>query len=156
MFGLIPYRRNSSLRRRDGFGEIGDMIDTFFNDSLISPVLSGFNSLKNEFGSMRADIKETDNEFIIDIEIPGVKKEDIKLDLKDDILSVCVEQNEEVNEERDNYIRRERKYGSCNRSFYVPDIKHEAISAKYANGILTVNLPKAEEVKQKNRKINIE
>jgi len=156
MFGLVPYRRNTGLKRRDGFGDIGDFVDSFFNDSLVSPFLSGVNSLRNEFSTMKADIKETENEFIIDIEVPGVKKENIKLDLKDDILSVLVEQNEEVNEERDNYIRKERKYGSCSRSFYVPDIKHEAISAKYSDGILTVNLPKAEEVKQKNRKINIE
>ncbi|HOJ10562.1 MAG TPA: Hsp20/alpha crystallin family protein [Clostridiales bacterium] len=156
MFGLVPYRRNFGLKRKDGFNDIADMVDSFFNDSPLAPFISEINPLRGNVNSMRADIKETDDEFIVDVEVPGVKKEDIKLDLRDDVLSICVEQNEEVSEEKDNYIRKERRYGSCSRSFYVPDIKHDAVSAKYADGILTVTLPKADEVKQKNRKIDIE
>lgn len=156
MFGLTPYRRNSGLRRRDPFRDMGDLIDTFFNDSIMSPFVSGINFLRNEFNPMRADVRETENEYIIDMEIPGVRKEDISLDLKDDILDVRVEQNEMLNEERENFIRKERRYGSYRRSFYIPDVKHEDIKAKYSDGILTISLPKVDDVKKKSRKIDIQ
>lgn len=149
MFGLIPYRRSSGLRKRDSIWDIGSMVEDFFNDSLIPTFLTPVNP-------MRADVKETENEYIVDVEIPGVDKEDIKLDIKDDVLSICVERNEELKEERKDYIRRERRYDVCSRSFYVPDIRHEDVKAKYDNGILTVTLPKADEIKSKKRKIDIE
>jgi len=149
MFGLVPYRRGSGLRKRDSIWDIGSMVEEFFNDSLIPTFLTPANP-------MRADIKETENGYIVDVEVPGVNKEDIKLELKDDILSICVEKNEDLKEEGKDYIRRERRYGSCSRSFYVPDIKHEDVKAKYNNGVLTVTLPKVEEIKDKKRKIDIE
>jgi len=105
---------------------------------------------------MRADVRETEKEYIVDVEVPGVNKEDIKLDIKDDVLSICIEKNEEIKEERKDYIRRERRYDACSRSFLVPDIKHEDVKAKYNNGVLTVTLPKADEVKDKKREIDIQ
>lgn len=156
MFGLVPYRRNSGLRRRDSFTDLGDLINSFFNDELVSPLLSGVGALRSDFSALKADIKETEKEFIIDIEAPGVKKEEIKIDLKDDVLTVLVERDDEVKEEKDNYIRRERKYGSCARTFYVPDIAQENISAKHENGILTISLPKVEDVKRETRNIEIQ
>lgn len=149
MFGLVPYRRGLGLRKNDSVWDIGSMVDDFFNDSLIPTFLTPVNP-------MRADIKETENEYIVDVEVPGVNKEDIKLELKDDVLSICVEKNEEIEEEGKEYIRRERRYGSCTRSFYVPEIKHEDVKAKYNNGVLTVTLPKVAEIKDKERKIEIE
>lgn len=149
MFGLVPYKRNSGLRKRGSFWDIGSMFEDFFNDSLLPTFFA-------PVSAMRADIKETENEYVIDVEVPGVKKEDIKLELKDDILTVWVERNEEIKEERSDYIRRERRYGSCSRSFYVPEIKQEEVKAKYNNGVLTVTLPKADEIKDKNYRINIE
>ncbi len=149
MFGLVPYRRGSGLRKRDSIWDIGSMVEDFFNDSFVPTFLA-------PVSPMRADVKETENEYIVDVEIPGVNKEDIKLELRDDVLSICVEKDEELKEERKDYIRRERRYGSCSRSFYVPDIKHEDVKAKYNNGVLTVTLPKVEEIKDKKRKIDIE
>ena len=147
MFGLVPYRRNSGLKKRDSFWDIGSMFEDFFNDSLLPAFFT-------PVSSMRADVKETESEYVIDVEVPGVRKEDIKLDLKDDILTVFVERNEETKEERSDYIRRERRYGSCSRSFYVPEIKNEEVKAKYNNGVLTITLPKADEIKGKKHTIN--
>lgn len=149
MFGVVPYKRNSGLRKRDSFWDIGSIFEDIFNDSFLPTFFA-------PVGALRADIKETENEYVIDVEAPGVKKEDIKLELKDDILTVCIERNEEVKEEKSDYIRRERRYGSCSRSFYVPEIKQEDIKAKYNNGVLTVTLPKADEIKDKKHRINIE
>jgi HSP20 family protein len=122
------------------------MFNDFFNDSFFG--FAGVNPIK-------ADIKETEKEFIIEAEIPGAKKEDIKLDLRDDRLTISVETNEETKEERDNYIRKERRFGSCSRSFYVENVKNEDVAAKYENGILSVVLPKSE-TKRTNNRIEIQ
>lgn len=149
MFGLIPYRRNLGLGKRDSLWDIDSFIESFFNDSFVPAFFAPVNP-------MRADIRETDKEYIIDVEIPGVKKEDIKIDIKDDILNVSVEKNEEIREERKDFIRRERRYGSCSRSFNISGTKQDKIKAKYADGILTITLPKAEEAKENRRTIDIE
>lgn len=140
MFGIVPFRNNKI--QRGGLSDIESMFNDFFNDSFIG--FSGINSI-------RADVKETEKEFIIDAEIPGVNKEDIKLDLRDDRLTISVEKSEESNEERDNYIRKERRYGSTSRSFFVDNVNHEAVTAKYENGILSIVLPKSEVKKSSNR-----
>ncbi|ACL77232.1 Hsp20/alpha crystallin family protein [Ruminiclostridium cellulolyticum] len=141
MFGIVPFR-NHKLQERGSLFDIENMFNSLFNDSFIG--FTGGNPI-------RADIKENDKEFIVEAEIPGVTKEDIKLDLRDDTLTIAVEQNQESNEERDNYIRKERRYGSFSRSFYVENVKNEDVSAKYENGILTIVLPKSETKKVKNR-----
>jgi HSP20 family protein len=145
MFGIVPFR-NNKMQERGSLFDIDNMFNDFFNDSF-----TGFVGVS----PIKADIKETDKEFIIDAEIPGVKKEDIKLDLKDDRLTISVERNEEASEEKNNYIRKERRYGSCSRSFYVENVRHEDVSAKYENGILSVVLPKSE-VKKINNRIEIQ
>ena len=149
MFGLVPFNRraNNSIAR-DIF-DFGGFLEDFFNDSFIP-------SFFNASNAIRADIRETDKEYIIEAEIPGARKEDIKLDLRDDVLTISVERNEVINEERENYIRRERRYGTCSRSFYVDNIKHEDVKAKYNNGILTITLPKDENRKNSGHRIDIQ
>lgn len=148
MFGLTPYNKRGLTNRNDFF-DMRSIFDSFFEDSF----RSGFFGVSNP---IKADIRENEKEYIIDAEIPGAKKEDIKLDLRDDTLTISVEHNEESKEERENYIRRERRYGSFSRSFYVENVKHEDVTAKYDNGILTVNIPKAEAGKERKRKIDIQ
>ncbi|WP_024832321.1 Hsp20/alpha crystallin family protein [Ruminiclostridium josui] len=141
MFGIVPFR-NNRMQERGSIFDIENMFNSFFNDSFFG--FTGVNPI-------RADIKENEKEFIVEAEIPGVAKEDIKLDLRDDTLTIAVEQNQETKEERDNYIRKERRYGSFSRSFYVENVKNEDVSAKYENGILTIVLPKSETKKVNNR-----
>jgi HSP20 family protein len=149
MFGLTPYRRGRSLARRDDLMDVRSIFDDFFSNSIMPEFFSGGNPIK-------ADIRETDKEFIIDAELPGVNKEDIKIDLRDNNLVISVERNEHINEERENYIRRERRYGSYSRGFYVENIKHDEVTAKYDKGILTIILPKSSEVQGKKRRIDIQ
>lgn len=150
MFGLTPYnRRGNEIVGRDDFMNLRSIFDDFFNDSLIPSFLSNAHPIK-------ADIRETEKDYVVEAEIPGVKKEDLKLDLRDDTLTISVEHNEENKEERENYIRRERKSGSYSRSFYVENVRHEGVSAKYADGVLTIVLPKQEAGKENKRKIEIQ
>lgn len=144
MFGIVPFR-NNNIQGRSSLFDIDSMFNDFFNEPFMGIVSTN---------AIKADIKETENEFVIDAEIPGVRKEDIKLDLIDDRLTISVEKTEEKKEERDNYIRRERRYGSTSRSFYVQNVKSEDVSAKYENGILTIVLPKSE-TKKINSRIEI-
>lgn len=149
MFGLVPFtRRNQGLTTRNSLFDFGSVFDEFFNEPFAAVPFTSTQAIK-------ADVRETEKEFIIEADMPGVKKEDIKLELRDGILTVGVEHNEQIDEKQDNYIRKERRYGSYCRSFSVDGVKQEDVSAKYNDGVLTVTLPKAEEVKEKTHKIDI-
>lgn len=150
MFGLVPYnRRNNELAGRNGIFDFRNIFDDFFSDSFMPTFFTSANPMK-------ADIRETEKDYVIDAEIPGAKKEDIRLELRDDTLTIAVEHNEEVNEEKDSYIRKERRYGSYSRSFYVENVRNEDVSAKYNDGILTVTLPKSKETRENKHKIDIQ
>ncbi len=150
MFGLVPFaRKGTDIAGNNEFKGFRDIFDDLFSDLLIPTFFAGSNQI-------RADIRETDKEYIIEAELPGVKKEDIKIDLRDGTLTIGVEHNEEAKEERKDYIRSERRYGSYCRSFYVDNIKNDNISAKYVDGILSVILPKEEEARNKKREIPIQ
>ena len=105
---------------------------------------------------MRSDIKEKGNEYEIDIELPGVKKEDINVNLDNGYLTVSVNTQEETKSEKENYIVQERKYGGYQRSFRLnSDIDKSDIKAAYKDGILTLSIPKTEQKKEKDTKIVI-
>lgn len=104
---------------------------------------------------MRTDVEEHEKDYVITMDIPGVKKEDVQAELKDGCLIVSVSKSSESNEKEDGkYIRRERYYGSASRSFYVGEaVKQEDIKAKFENGTLRLVVPKKEaqpEVARKN------
>lgn len=96
---------------------------------------------------MKTDVKEKENGYQLDIELPGCSKENVSAELKDGYLNVKAEVTQENNEgeEGSRYIRRERFYGTCSRSFYVgEDLTEEDISAKFENGVLKLFVPKKE------------
>lgn len=136
------------------FGE--SLFDEFFNDDFLrSEPRSTRRYATPATSVMKTDIKETDNSFELDIDLPGYKKEDVNAELKDGYMTITA-QKDSQNDEKDkegNYIRRERFYGSCSRSFYVgKDITEEDIKARFEDGILKVSVPKKEakeEVPQK-------
>ncbi|SHK43281.1 Hsp20/alpha crystallin family protein [Paramaledivibacter caminithermalis] len=148
MFDLMPFdkRRRNMLEAaekvfRDNFFS-NLMTDNFFKDSPL--------------GSIRADIKENNKEYIVEAEVPGFTKDEINLEYKNDHLYLTINQNEEINEERDNYIRRERRVGRISRSFYIPNVKQDEITAKAPkNGLLKVILPK-EKPSKGSKKIDIQ
>ncbi len=95
--------------------------------------------------SPRADVNETEKEYLIDIEIPGIDKKDIKVEIKNDVLTVSGERKEETEKSEKGYQSVERHYGKFERSFGLPEtVKAENISAQYKNGVMTLTLPKTE------------
>ena len=102
-------------------------------------------------GLMKTDIRETENGFDLEIDLPGYTKEDVTAELRDGYMTItAAKKSEEEKTEADGkYIRRERFFGSCQRSFYVGDeITEEDVKAQFENGILKVFVPKKEKVEK--------
>lgn len=98
----------------------------------------------NDRGSPAVDIQEHDDRYVIKADIPGYEKEEIDIRLENDILTLSAQRNEEVNKETDGYLRRERRSTSLTRSIrFVKAIDGDQVKADYINGVLTVELPKA-------------
>lgn len=127
MFALTPFERKSY----DLFNAFHDFEKDFFGED------SGMISCKT-------DIRDEGDHFVLEAELPGFDKEDIKLDISGGFLTLSAEHNTE-NSEKDKdgkYIRRERSYGSYQRSFDISGINTDNIDAEYKNGVLFVDLPK--------------
>jgi len=91
----------------------------------------------------RVDMRETEKNYHIHVELPGVKKEDVKLDFKDELLTLSGEKKHEKEEKEENYWKTERSYGSFSRTFRPPeDVKPQDIKAKFDNGVLALHIPK--------------
>lgn len=130
------------------------------DESLLEKFLEGFYDDKyvGHFNSglkFKADIKDEKDKYVVEAELPGVDKKDISVEYIDKHLIISGSREESVNEEKNNYIRKERHHGEFSRVFYVDNIKEDEINAKFDNGILTIELPKSENPKDNTKKIEI-
>jgi len=129
-----------------------DLFDDFFDD------FGGYKR-RPPMGAvtvMRTDVKETENAYELEIELPGCSKENVSAELKEGYLTIKAEiKSEEENEKKAQYLRRERFFGVCSRSFYVGEaLTEEDITARFENGILKLNIPKKQpEAKIPERKL---
>ena len=134
-----------------------NIFDNFFGDDFFgehSPLYG-----KHGKNLMKTDIHEKDGGYELAIDLPGFKKDEISLDIKDGYLSISAQKGLDKDEEdkKGRVIRRERYAGVCSRSFYVGDVKPEDVKAKYESGVLTITLPKDEPKKLENKsRITIE
>ena len=120
------------------FGE--DLFDYFMDFPFLTT-----RSYRNVHGLMQTDIRETKDGYELDVDLPGFDKKDINLELKDGYLTIKASRNEEKEDKKHHYLRKERFTGSCSRSFYVGDsVKEEDVHAKFDNGILKLSFPKEE------------
>ena len=123
------------------FGE--SLLDDFFEDPF-----DNYAYAMNTSNLMKTDVKDTDQGYEITMNLPGVKKEDVKAELKDGYLTISASSNSDKDEKdsKGRYIRRERYSGSCSRSFYVgEDVTQDEIKARFENGTLTLLVPKKEQ-----------
>jgi HSP20 family protein len=157
MSTLTPTRKKSS-------NGSGSLLPTLFNDFFNDPFFGG--SLSNLPGSLftgainqgpSANIEETNNEYIIELSAPGLKREDFKIDLEDGLLTISSEKEDEKSETKKNFRRREFSYSSFNRSFSLPEnVLEDKIDARYSDGILHVTIPKKEAtIKRPKKEIKI-
>lgn len=135
------------------------MFPSVFGENLFDDWMDDFGFRDNFFGGknplygkhakniMKTDVRETDKGYELDVDLPGFKKDEVQVQLKDGYLTISAAKGLDKDEEdkKGNYIRRERYAGSMMRSFYVGDeIKQEDIHAKFENGILQLSIPKKE------------
>jgi HSP20 family protein len=132
------------------FDDMDTMIHSFFNTDWNFPVRDTRN------WSPAVDVNETDNSFVLTADIPGLTKKDIKVNVANGKLSISGERTYETDQENDNYHYRERRFGTFDRSFKLPDtVDEEKISASFKIGILNVSLPKHENILPKEREIKV-
>lgn len=127
----------------------------FYFDNFLDDLFDEDRSFNHKFDMMKCDIYEKDGKYHMVMDIPGVQKENIKIECNDGYLTVSATQHEEKKDESKNYIRRERSFGEFKRQFYVGDVDMEDIKAEFKDGVLNVTIPKFEE-KSTKKVIEIE
>ena len=140
MYGLTPFERTFGIF--DPFAELD----------------SGFVKDSKPISACRTDIREEDDRYIMESELPGFEKQDISIDISGSSLTLKAEHSENSDEKDKNgkYIRRERTYGSYQRSFDISGIDADRISADYKNGILIMVLPKKKPDVPVSRRLEIQ
>lgn len=144
MFGLIP-SRHRNLPARDYFNQL---LHGFFEDDFVTP----FENMTNHF---HVDMRETENEYIVEADLPGVKKGDITLHYENRYLTISAKRDETQEVKDESYIRKERRYGQFQRSIYVDNVMEDKIDAKFNDGVLAVILPKQDKTKKRQGNIQI-
>jgi HSP20 family protein len=140
MFDLLPFdRRQKSLARY-----FDDMERSFWNE------------MPNALAEFKTDILDKGDHYLLQAELPGFEKGEIQIDLDGDSLVIHAEHNAEKEEKDDQYIRRERRYGSYARRFDVSSIRTGDISASYQNGVLELKLPKKQPEAPVSKKIEVQ
>ena len=130
------------MPRRNGV----DLFDEVFNDPFFG---------RKESKLMKTDIREKEGEYVLDIDLPGFSKDDIKIDLNEGYLTVSASKTEETEEKNkhDKFLHKERFVGECSRSYYVGEgLKEENIRANFKNGTLQIAFPKEEPKELENEK----
>lgn len=141
-------------RRNENY--LPSFFERFLNNDLSDWNLTNFSGTNTSLPAV--NVKETIDEFVIELAAPGMEKKDFKINFKNNVITISSEKEDKKEEKKENYTRREFSYQSFQRSFTVPEnaIISDKIEASYNNGILEVKLPKREEVKpQPEREIKI-
>ena len=121
-------------------------LSDFFNEDFFPTLNRNTNSLPS------VNIREDEKAFYLELAVPGMDKKDLRIEVKDDVLTISSEHKDDRDVDLDGYRRREFSYSSFCRSFYLPeDVNGEKIGASYRDGILNVEIPKLEEEKKKER-----
>jgi HSP20 family protein len=135
------------------FPSVPSFFDNFFSRDLMDWTNSNFAGMDSTLPAV--NIKESDDDYLIEVAAPGLSKDDFKINLDNDRLTISSEKKEESkSEEKDKYTQREFRYQAFQRTFHLPGntVDSEKIAAKYNDGILCVTIPKREEVKPKPAK----
>lgn len=147
----------ANMTRFDPLGEMVSLrsaMDRLFEDSFVSPL--SWRTLGNGEGMTPAiDVHETPDELVVTAALPGVKPDDVEITMTGQSLTLRGEFKADDKVERDQYLYRERRYGAFNRSLQLPvRVQGEKADATFADGILTLRIPKSEEVKPRQIRIN--
>jgi HSP20 family protein len=131
--------------------ELNRIFDRFFNHGIADE-----NDIRVSTWYPNVDVTERDDAYVMKVELPGVSKNDVKITLKDNLLTIHGEKKKETEEKDKNYFRNERHYGTFQRTFTLPsNVRGDVIEANFANGVLTIEIPKAEDAKPKEIEVKV-
>ena len=142
MFSIIPYRTNRNMVQRPARGFFED----FDNDFFRSFFENGFGGMLRADRSMKVDVRDEGDRFVLEADLPGVAKDNLKVEVNDGVLTIAAEYTQEKDEkdEENRYVYRERRSGSMSRAFNVEGIREDEIRAEFRDGVLKLELPKKE------------
>jgi HSP20 family protein len=149
---LIPWRRQEPARREESEltafeRDVDRLFERFFRGGTLAPFGESWGAF-----SPSVDVVETEDEIKVSAELPGLEDKDIEVSLDRGVLTISGEKSEEHKEERENYYRAERTYGSFRRAISLPtDVNEDEVEAVFQNGVLTITMPKAEVVEGRKR-----
>lgn len=140
--GFLTLRSPGGLRPVRSAWDLQDEFSRFFED-----FGNGLGVVEERF-TPPIDIQETDDAYIVEVDVPGMKKEDVHIEVHDDVLTIKGERKSDREEKREDYHRIERQYGTFRRTVTVPGgFQYDAVKAKFEDGVLRVTLPKREDAK---------
>ena len=142
---LTPFTRRYELGSYDPFRVFDDMEKTFWGDRVSTPL-----------STFKTDIREEGDRYVLEADLPGFRKEDIRIDLEDGYMTISAKRENGSEDRRKDYVRCERSYGSFSRSFDTTGIDTEGMKASFADGVLTLTMPKAPEIAPASRQLPIE
>ncbi len=155
MFKLEPMRSIRQVRKlrnsANSEAVLDQFFDSFFNDDVFAP----FNRLSCQAGGFLVDVLDAGDKYVVEAELAGFDKENVKLEYRDQQLTIIARRDDAARDSAVNYIRKERCYGEFKRSFYVDNIDPDRINANFDNGILRITLYK-EPLKNDSRQISID
>lgn len=140
MFDLIPFDRRGN--------NVFDVFDKMMDENF-------FGQGMRDILPCRTDILDKGDSFLMKADMPGFNKEDIRINVQGNQLTITAEHKQEVTDNKKNFVRHERRYGTLSRSFDIQGINAAKISAAYTNGVLELTLPKIQEVKPETKTIQI-
>ena len=148
MFELRPYRKSNNVSYYNPFREMENFEKAFWGDPYY----------RNALAEFKTDITDEGDHFLLEADMPGFDKKDIKLDVSGDTLTIKAERltKNKVEDKKDRYVCSERSYGSYSRSFDITGIDAKGIKAKYNNGVLSLTLPKKVEKQPESTSVEIE
>ncbi|WP_110954499.1 Hsp20/alpha crystallin family protein [Anaerosinus massiliensis] len=132
MFDLVPFRSQGNIAKK------GDAFDRLFDYFLEQP----FSAMGKLHSTFKVDVKDNGSVYELVAELPGIQKEDIALQYENNYLTITAKREEQSEDKNENYVCRERHFGSMQRSFFISDIARENITAEFKDGVLKVALPK--------------
>lgn len=140
MSNLMPYRHLSPVK------------GSIFGDDFFKPFFYG----ESNASAFRVDVRDKGDSYALEAELPGVKREDISLDVDDGVLTISAEWKSECkNGECSDYLISERRSGHVRRSFSLENVREDDITAEYSDGVLHVTMPKRDKEQRKSRKIEL-
>ncbi len=151
MFEMRPYNHKNHMSSYNPFRQMEEFEKHFFDDPF------GFFDSKM-LAEFKTDISDNGKEYVLEADLPGFNKEDISIDVNNNVLTIKAERHSEYEEKdkKSKYVRCERSYGSYSRQFDVSNVDTDHIKAKYDKGVLKLTLPKQPELSEKSKRLTIE